>query len=147
MRTLLWPSLVSRCSRDDGRKLVEILKGKGNKTQTISKKVGHLRAAVNLAIDEGKLQFNPFSKMEPEGNDRLKRLGAAASGYSWFLPRPETPRRLRWLPRGLCTRAVERAVAARVMEFDPRWRHGMCDRAGDKGDQANDIVSIGRHHY
>ena len=29
-------------------------------------------------------------------------------------------------------RAIERAVAARVMEFDPQWRHGMRDHAGLK---------------
>ncbi|HZR75925.1 hypothetical protein [Bradyrhizobium sp.] len=61
-------------SRDDGRKLVDYFEKKGLKSATIQKKVGWLTAAVNLAIDEGKLKFNPFSSIVPERDDKERRL-------------------------------------------------------------------------
>ena len=61
-------------SRDDGRKLVAHFESQGLKSATIEKKVGWLRAAVNLAIDEGKLKFNPFASVVPKRRDKLKRL-------------------------------------------------------------------------
>jgi site-specific recombinase XerC len=64
---------LKHCTRDDGRKLVEALKTSGNKRQTILKKVSHLRAAVNLAIREGKLAFNPFSDIVPKAKDGIRR--------------------------------------------------------------------------
>jgi integrase len=60
-------------TRDDGRKLAEYFKETGNKSATVAKKVGYLRAAVEIAIDEGKLTFNPFRNVVPEGKDELKR--------------------------------------------------------------------------
>ena len=67
---------LAQCSREDGRKLVEALRARGNQYQTIAKKVGHLRAAVNLAIDDphSRLQHNPFSKIVPKSRDKLRRL-------------------------------------------------------------------------
>ena len=44
------------------------------KSGTIEKRVGRLRAAINLAIDEGRLKFNPFAGVVPERNDKMKRL-------------------------------------------------------------------------
>ena len=38
------------------------------------KKIGWLTAAVNLAIDEAKLKFNPFSSIVPERDDKQRRL-------------------------------------------------------------------------
>jgi integrase len=61
-------------TRDDGRKLVQRFKDAGNKTATVTKKVGWLRAAVELAIDEGKLKFNPFSSVVPKNDDEQERL-------------------------------------------------------------------------
>lgn len=58
------------------RLLVKRFQDDGNKRATIVKKVGWLRAAVQLAIDEdkeGKLKFNPFSNVVPEGADELER--------------------------------------------------------------------------
>jgi integrase len=63
--------------RDDGRKLVQRFKDEGNKSATITKKVGWLRAAVQLAIDEdrdGKLRFNPFSNVVPKNDDEQDRV-------------------------------------------------------------------------
>jgi integrase len=66
--------------RDDGRKLVAYFQTpaprhpKGLKSATIAKKVGWLAAACNLAIKEGKLKFNPFASVVPDGNDKLRRL-------------------------------------------------------------------------
>jgi integrase len=60
-------------TRDDGRLLVKHFIDAGNKTATVVKKVGWLRAAVQLAIDEGKLTFNPFARVISEGTDELRR--------------------------------------------------------------------------
>jgi len=61
-------------SRDDGRKLVDYYEKRGLKSATIQKKIGWLTAAVNLAIDEAKLKFNPFSSIVPERDDKQRRL-------------------------------------------------------------------------
>lgn len=57
------------CDRNDGRKLAAYFAEAGNKRATVVKKVGWLRAAVELAIDEdktGKWTFNPFSNVVPK---------------------------------------------------------------------------------
>jgi integrase len=61
-------------SRDDGRKLVDYYEKQNRKSATIQKKIGWLTAAVNLAIDEAKLKFNPFSSIVPERDDKQRRL-------------------------------------------------------------------------
>jgi hypothetical protein len=61
-------------SRDDGRKLVDYFEKQNLKSASIQKKVGWLIAAVNLAIDEGKLKFNPFSKIVRDRDDKARRL-------------------------------------------------------------------------
>ena len=61
-------------SRDDGRKLVIYYEKQNLKSATIQKKVGWLSAAVNLAIHEAKLKFNPFSSIVPERDDKQRRL-------------------------------------------------------------------------
>jgi integrase len=61
-------------SRDDGRKLVAHFQELGNKRATIEKKLSWLRAAVELAMDEGKLKFNPFSNVVPRVDDELRRV-------------------------------------------------------------------------
>jgi integrase len=65
---------LKEADRDDGRKLVAHFEGEGLKSATIEKKIGWLNAAVNLAIREGKLKFNPFSAVVPKRNDRQRRL-------------------------------------------------------------------------
>jgi integrase len=61
-------------SRDDGRKLVAYYTKQDLKSATIQKKIGWLSAAVNLAIDETTLKFNPFSSVVPERDDKQRRL-------------------------------------------------------------------------
>ena len=61
-------------SRDDGRKLVAYYEKQNRKSATIRKKIGWLTAAVNLAIDEAKLKFNPFSSIVPGRDDAQRRL-------------------------------------------------------------------------
>ena len=61
-------------TRDDGRKLAESYKNQKIKSATIQKKIGWLTAAVNLAIKEGRLTFNPFSSIVPRRDDEQKRL-------------------------------------------------------------------------
>ena len=61
-------------SRDDGRKLVDYYEKQDLKSATIQKKIGWLTAAVNLAIDEAKLKFDPFSSIVPERDDKQRRL-------------------------------------------------------------------------
>jgi integrase len=60
--------------RDDGRLLVVHFESKNLKSATITKKIGWLTAAVNLAIKEGKLKFNPFSGVVPQRDDAERRL-------------------------------------------------------------------------
>jgi integrase len=62
------------CTREDGRKLVAHLQALGLKSATIQKHVGYLNAAVNIAIDDGKLTFSPFAKIMPKVSDALERL-------------------------------------------------------------------------
>jgi hypothetical protein len=61
------------CDRDDGRKLVAFYEAQKSKSATIKKRVGWLRAFVNLAIDEGHLKFNPFARVVPKREDELER--------------------------------------------------------------------------
>ena len=61
-------------SRDDGRELVAHFESQKLKSATITKKIGWLTAAVNLAIKEGKLKFNPFSGVVPNRDDAERRL-------------------------------------------------------------------------
>jgi len=65
---------LKACTRDDARNLVKVLSDTGNKSQTVAKKLSHLCAAVNLAIDENKLSFNPFSNVAPKADDSINRL-------------------------------------------------------------------------
>lgn len=61
-------------TRNDGRKVVEYFEGQKLKSATVQKKVGWLTAAVNLAISEGRLKFNPFSSIVPKRDDKQTRL-------------------------------------------------------------------------
>ena len=61
-------------TRDDGRKIVQHFEAQGLKSASIRKKIGWLIAAVNLAIKEGRLTFNPFSSIVPKRDDEEKRL-------------------------------------------------------------------------
>jgi integrase len=64
---------LKRCEREDGRELVKYYQEQGSKSATIKKRVGWLRAAVNFAIEERRLDFNPFLKIVPNLKDKLKR--------------------------------------------------------------------------
>ena len=57
---------LASATRDDGRKLVAHLQAQQNKSATIQKKVMWLTAAVNFAIKEGTLKFNPFAAIVPK---------------------------------------------------------------------------------
>jgi integrase len=72
-RTITEGKALRDCDRDDGRKLAAHLFESGNKSGTVKKKVGHLCAAVNLAIDEGKLKFNPFANVVEQRKDASVR--------------------------------------------------------------------------
>jgi integrase len=61
-------------TRDDGRKVVQHFEAQGLKSATIQKKIGWLTSAVNLAIKEGRLKFNPFSSVVPKRDDKQTRL-------------------------------------------------------------------------
>ena len=61
-------------TRDDGRKVVQHFESQGLRSATIQKKITWLNAAVNLAIKESKLTFNPFSGIVPKRDDKQKRL-------------------------------------------------------------------------
>jgi integrase len=61
------------CTRADGRALVEHLQGTGLKSASIVRKVGRLRAACALAVEDGKLERNPFMGVAKRGDDALQR--------------------------------------------------------------------------
>jgi integrase len=73
-RTLTNSKPLKDADRDDGRKLVAHFEDEGLKSATIEKKIGWLRAAVNLAIDEGRIKFNPFAGVVPKREDKARRL-------------------------------------------------------------------------
>jgi hypothetical protein len=50
------------------------IEAQGLKSASIRKKIGWLNSAVNLAIKEGRLMFNPFSSIVPKRDDEEKRL-------------------------------------------------------------------------
>jgi integrase len=77
----VWSLFKSLCNkplkdadRDDGRLLVKHFMDKGLMSATIEKKIAWLNAAVNLAIKESKLKFNPFAGIIPRLNDAKRRL-------------------------------------------------------------------------
>jgi integrase len=72
-KTLTNGRRLKDASRDDGRALYEHFAAKGLKSATVRKKIAWLTSAVNLAIKEGKLKFNPFSGVVPELNDAAER--------------------------------------------------------------------------
>lgn len=73
----IYKSLIGKplkdATRDDGRKLAKHFADAGNKSATIAKKLGWLRAACELAIGEKKLSLNPFVKVIPKTKDKLRR--------------------------------------------------------------------------
>lgn len=74
-RTVVRKPLRS-CTRDDGRAIVEYMKAQADeppKSATLRRRMVPLVAAVNLAISEGKLTFNPFSACVPIVDDEAER--------------------------------------------------------------------------
>jgi hypothetical protein len=65
---------LEKCTRDDGRLIVRHLEAQGFKSATVHKKLVPLCAAVNLAIADGKLRFNPFASIAPQRDDNAVRL-------------------------------------------------------------------------
>jgi hypothetical protein len=64
------------CTRDDGRAIVAYLEDQADddeppKSATLRRRMVPLVAAVNLAIDEGMLKFNPFSSVVPDRKDEV----------------------------------------------------------------------------
>ncbi len=76
-KTLTDGKPLKDCDRDDGRKLVAHFEAQGLKSATIEKKIAWLNAAVNLAIREGRLKFNPFATIVPRVRDKTRRLPLA----------------------------------------------------------------------
>ena len=70
---------LRECTREDGRAIVAYLMdeaeddGRRTKSATLRRRMVPLVAAVNLAIDEGKLKFNPFSSVVPDRKDEEER--------------------------------------------------------------------------
>ncbi len=59
---------LKEATRDDGRLIVKHLTDQGLKRSSIQKKLVWLNSAVNLAIKENKLEFNPFYNIVPKKN-------------------------------------------------------------------------------
>jgi integrase len=73
-KTLTDSKPLKDATRDDGRKLVAYFERQKLKSATIQKKLAWPTAAVNFAIKEGRLRFNPFSSIVPKRDDKQKRL-------------------------------------------------------------------------
>ncbi len=73
-KTLTNNKRLAKCTRDDGRMLAEKYRELGDKSATRKKKISRVCAAVNLAIAEGKLTFNPFSGVTQLEDDATKIL-------------------------------------------------------------------------
>ncbi|EHP92855.1 DUF6538 domain-containing protein [Methylorubrum extorquens] len=65
---------LAKCTRKDGIALANHLLSTGNNSSTVEKKIGHLRAAVNLHMIDGGFASNPFHKVTPARDDRLIRI-------------------------------------------------------------------------
>ena len=67
---------LKQCTRDDGRAIIAYLEeqaGEEIKSATLRRRMVPLVATVNLAIEEGKLTFNPFSGVVPKRDDEDER--------------------------------------------------------------------------
>jgi integrase len=65
---------LKQCTRDDGRAIIAHFEKDGEiKSATLRRRMVPLIATVNLAIDEGKLTFNPFSSVVPVRDDEDER--------------------------------------------------------------------------
>jgi integrase len=69
---------ITKCTREDGRAIVAYMKNQADKDEppksaTLRRRMVPLVATVNLAIDEGKLTFNPFSSVVPVCDDEDER--------------------------------------------------------------------------
>jgi len=67
---------LKQCTRDDGRAIVAHLEDQAGgeiKSATLRRRMVPLVATINLAIDEGKLTFNPFSGVVPKRDDEDER--------------------------------------------------------------------------
>lgn len=67
---------LKQCTRDDGRAIIAHLEEQAGgeiKSATLRRRMVPLVATVNLAIDEGKLTFNPFSGVVPDRHDEDER--------------------------------------------------------------------------
>jgi integrase len=73
-KTLTDSKPLKECTREDGRKLVTHFAAQGLKRASIAKKIGWLKAACHLAIEEGPLRFDPFTGIVPKGDDAERRL-------------------------------------------------------------------------
>jgi integrase len=73
-KTLTNGKPLKDCTRDDGRLLVAHFEAHGLKSATIEKKAAWPNAAVNFAIKEGRLKFNPFASITPRIRDKTQRL-------------------------------------------------------------------------
>src|SRR6266404_554812 len=123
-------------SRDDGRKLVDYFEKQNLKSASISKKIGWLSAAVNLAINEGKLKFNPFSSIVRARDDKQRRLPLSESDIRTIkrnLDRLDESDRL--LVRVLATTGMRLSEA---FEIDSEMKEGKCRYiiVGRKTDQS-----------
>jgi integrase len=71
---------LATATRADGRKLAEYYltkrfgEGKALKSTSAIRKLAWLTAAVNFAISEGTLKFNPFLSVVPKRDDKTRRL-------------------------------------------------------------------------
>ncbi len=65
--------LIKDCHRPDGRAVVKALQGMGMKAATVNKHMSYLNSISNIAISNGHLSFNPFSRCLLDVDDEAER--------------------------------------------------------------------------
>ena len=119
------------CTREDGRAIVAYLEDQAGgeiKSATLRRRMVPLVATVNLAIDEGKLTFNPFSGVVPivmtktnairSTNDDMKLIRANLH---------QLDKSDQLLVRLLATTGLRRGEAFEIDREEIERRHPVCD--------------------
>lgn len=70
---------ISDCTRTEVKQFANHLLKGGIRSATVAKKLSFLRAACNIALDDGKIRGNPFVRIPLKNNDSLRRVPLSAA--------------------------------------------------------------------
>ena len=117
---------------------------KGLKSATIEKKIAWLNAAVNLAIKENKLKFNPFAGIIPKLDDAERRLPLDDRRHEGDPREPQTTRQER--PIAFAHTRSNRNALGEAFEIDSeeKERGVRFVMVGPKNEQSTPRAAPGR---